>query len=100
MHRFFGETAAYGLFNSIANIVLYISSICLFKIKMDKTGSFSNLAVSFCNSRSKKLGKVVLFVLASLESKDEIQDLDEFRLLERLSEKYDLQIQNVERRER
>ena len=31
-------------------------------------------------------------VLASLESKDEIQDLDEFRLLERLSEKYDLRI--------
>lgn len=31
-------------------------------------------------------------VLASLESKEEIQDLDEFRLLERLSEKYDLRI--------
>lgn len=31
-------------------------------------------------------------VLASLESKSEIQDLDEFRLLERLSEKYDLRI--------
>ena len=31
-------------------------------------------------------------VLASLESKEEIQDLDEFRLLTRLSEKYDLRI--------
>jgi phosphatidylglycerol:prolipoprotein diacylglycerol transferase len=68
MHRFFGDESAYGLFNSIANIVLYISSLCLFKIKMDKTGSFSKLAVSFYNCRSEKLGKVVLFVLASLES--------------------------------
>ena len=68
MHRFFGEQDAYSLFNVIAVVVLYTSSLCLFKIKKDKTSLYTKLAVSFCSSRSEKIGKVALFILTSLEA--------------------------------
>ncbi len=68
MHRFFGEQDAYSLFNTLAFFVLFFSSLFLFKIKKDKLGLFSNLAVFFCKSKSERAGKIALIVLTSLES--------------------------------
>lgn len=68
MYRFFGDTAAYGLFNTIGYYVLLVSSLFFFKQKRNAMGGISKIAISFFNRLHQNLGKIAGFLLASIEA--------------------------------
>lgn len=65
MHRFFGDQAAYVLFDTVASYATILCSLFFFKSKRNSMGFISKCAVYFASRLNQKVAKIVevLFVL-------------------------------------
>lgn len=75
MHRYFGDTVAYGLFNTLSVVIPLILSLFYFKSKKESISLYSECAIRALSRIELKIGKFALnigkilkFLLVSLES--------------------------------
>lgn len=72
MYRFFGETDAYSLFNTLARVLTIVASLLYFNIKKDSISLYSRTVINFIEQKKLKIGKIkiekiVEFILVSVE---------------------------------
>ena len=72
MYRFFGETDAYSLFNTLARVLTIVASLFYFNIKKDSISLYSRTVINFIEQKKLKIGKIkiekiVEFILVSVE---------------------------------
>lgn len=72
MYRFFGETDAYSLFNTLARVLTIVASLLYFNIKKDSISSYSKILINFVGQKRIVIGKIkvekiVEFILVSVE---------------------------------
>lgn len=72
MYRFFGETDAYSLFNTLARVLTIVASLFYFNIKKDSISSYSKILINFVGQKRIVIGKIkvekiVEFILVSVE---------------------------------
>lgn len=72
MYRFFGETDAYGLFNTLARVLTIVASLLYFNIKKDSISLYSKILINFVKQKGIAIGKIkvekiVEFILVSVE---------------------------------
>ena len=72
MYRFFGETDAYSLFNTLARVLTIVASLLYFNIKKDSISSYSKILINFVGQKGIVIGKIkvekiVEFILVSVE---------------------------------
>ncbi len=68
MYRYFGEQAAYGLFNTIAFYFLVISCFFYYNTKKANMGFWSKNVICIVSRKNNTLSKIATFILASVES--------------------------------
>ena len=72
MYRFFGETDAYSLFNTLARVLTIVASLLYFNIKKDSISLYSKILINFVKQKGIAIGKIkvekiVEFILVSVE---------------------------------
>ena len=72
MYRFFGETDAYSLFNTLARVLTIVASLLYFNIKKDSISLYSKILINFVGQKRIVIGKIkvekiVEFILVSVE---------------------------------
>ena len=72
MYRFFGETDAYSLFNTLARVLTIVASLFYFNIKKDSISLYSRTVINFIEQKKLKIGKIkvekiVEIILVSVE---------------------------------
>lgn len=72
MYRFFGETDAYSLFNTIAIVLTAVSSLFYFNIKKNSISLYSEILINFVKQKGIVIGKIkvekiVEVILVSVE---------------------------------
>ena len=72
MYRFFGETDAYSLFNTLARVLTIVASLLYFNIKKDSISLYSKTLINFIGQKGIAIGKIkvekiVEFILVSVE---------------------------------
>ena len=72
MYRFFGETDAYSLFNTLARVLTIVASLLYFNIKKDSISLYSRTVINFIEQKKLKIGKIkvekiVEIILVSVE---------------------------------
>ncbi len=72
MYRFFGETDAYSLFNTLARVLTIVASLLYFNIKKDSISLYSKILINFVGQKRIAIGKIkvekiVEFILVSVE---------------------------------
>ena len=81
MHRFFGELAAYGLFNQIGYWAMIFTNLLYYKSKQDATSLFSKNLI-YASSKIHKIAgtivRVLLFVLETYIASDLVDEASKF----------------------
>lgn len=72
MYRFFGETDAYSLFNTLARVLTIVASLLYFNIKKDSISLYSKILINFVGQKGIVIGKIkvekiVEIILVSVE---------------------------------
>ncbi len=68
MYRYIGGMASYDLLNTIAIVVMLLSSLFFYKSKKEVAGLLSTQVIELAERKSSKLGKAASVLLLSIES--------------------------------